>query len=157
MQYLSTIFESTADQARLVTVIFSTLIAIFVVFLNHYLQKRRERKELLRDKISKLYKLSNEYRSTGIEWTNSLMNGLANGVKPTATLVNNVHSTVSNITMIKELYFQNEKMNFKSFDPVSLPIYKNINEESREKSNDLLNDNSLYLQKECRRLIKKHL
>lgn len=55
MQWLSEIFESTSDQARLVTTLIAATIAICVVLLNQWYNSRRAKKDKLIEKIEETY------------------------------------------------------------------------------------------------------
>ena len=57
MQWLSEIYGSTSDQARLVTTLIAAVIAIMVVFINQWFNSRRARKEKLIEKLEELYSL----------------------------------------------------------------------------------------------------
>jgi len=55
MQWLSEIFESSSDQARLVTTLIAAFIAVAVVFVNQLFNTRRARKDKNIQKIEDLY------------------------------------------------------------------------------------------------------
>jgi hypothetical protein len=57
MNWLIEIFQSTSDQARLVTTLFVAAIALVVVFINQIFNSRRARKEKLISKIEEIYSL----------------------------------------------------------------------------------------------------
>jgi len=55
MSFLSEIFQSTGDQARLVTTLIAAIIAVVVVFLTQYFNANRAKKEKHIEKIEEMY------------------------------------------------------------------------------------------------------
>ncbi|GEM_PF-4247770 len=53
--WLMNVFSERTDQARLVTVIISALVALTIVYTNHYLAKLREKKTFDISKVEELY------------------------------------------------------------------------------------------------------
>jgi hypothetical protein len=109
LQWLLEIFESKSDQARLVAILVSAVVAIFVVLLNQWFVARRARRELLISKIEKLYVASSEYVSACRNILYALNedghrseHGYFN---PPRNLVDEIADSLSKIEMICGLYF----------------------------------------------------
>lgn len=109
MHWLLEIFESKSDQARLVAILFSAVVAIFVVLLNQWFVAKRARKELLISKIEELYVASSEYVSACRNILYALNedehrseHGYFN---PPRRLVDEIGDSLSKIEMICGLYF----------------------------------------------------
>ena len=63
MNWILEVFSDKSDQARLVAIVISAVVAILVVLLNQWFLSRRSRRELLIEKIEELFSASNEYVS----------------------------------------------------------------------------------------------
>ncbi len=63
MNWIIEIFADKSDQAKLVAILISAVVAIFVVLLNQWFVSRRSKRELLIEKIEELFSASNEYVS----------------------------------------------------------------------------------------------
>ncbi len=59
--YLIELFSEKIYQVKLITILLSALIAVFVLLLNQFFVQRRNRQEYLLEKIEKLSQLSIEY------------------------------------------------------------------------------------------------
>lgn len=65
--YLIELFSEKGDQVRLVTFMFSALLAVAVLLINQYINTKRSKRDLLLTKIEDLYKTSIEYSNTCTE------------------------------------------------------------------------------------------
>ena len=64
IEWFQEIFQSSSDKARLISILISALVAIFVLLLNQWFTNRRERNKLISEKIEEMY-------LTSIDYTNS--------------------------------------------------------------------------------------
>lgn len=125
MQWLTDIFSSTSDQARLVTTIFAAIIAVSVVLLNQWYGSRRARKEKLINKIEELYIeiRSIEEHQTNIDqaiFSNSLSDSKNVNVDE---LFKNLNKSGSQASMLAMLYFNSLVENISNLRNVHTDIY----------------------------------
>lgn len=59
--YFIELFSEKSEQVKLITILLSALVAVFVLLLNQFFVQRRNRQEYLLEKIEKLSQLSIEY------------------------------------------------------------------------------------------------
>jgi len=110
MQWLTEIFSSSSDQARLVTTLLVAAIAIAVVFINQWFASRRARKDKLIEKLEELYaaviKLHELYLSTQKEIATGSPKG-AKGVGRDSLLAmhESFETTGAHVYMLTGLYF----------------------------------------------------
>ncbi|MCF6355478.1 MAG: hypothetical protein L3J26_10350 [Candidatus Polarisedimenticolaceae bacterium] len=119
MEYLTDIFSTKAEQARLVTVLISVIIAVSIVLLNQHFAIRKARKEHLSEKIEELYKAILNYEKSAIELSTAMSKiwklkkdgakseELAKLEASLNDLVTIVHEEVDRISMFFWLYFSN--------------------------------------------------
>lgn len=72
MQSLTEIFADNADKARLITVLFSVLVALVVVYLTHFLAYRRSRMELNSKKMEDIYSTVTDFANIGWKYMHEL-------------------------------------------------------------------------------------
>lgn len=78
--YLQDVFSETSDQARLFTVLITTLAAFFVVLVNQYIISRRERRYYLQEKSDALYKLCGTIMATAKSTIDSYNHALSSNL-----------------------------------------------------------------------------
>lgn len=61
------IFSAPSDQARLITTLIATFVALFVVYLTHYFNNKRSKNEIKLIKLEEIYKASIKYRKNAKE------------------------------------------------------------------------------------------
>ena len=170
MNWIIEIFADKSDQARLVAILISAVVAIFVVLLNQWFVSRRSKRELLIEKIEELFSASNEYVSACRELMEALsQQGIDHPERyyeyPSES-VNKLNDSITKMQMICGLYFRAEKFSPDDFYIWRMPILEIAHKEkylpegkghmayedskahirtSREKLDDL-----------CKRLMRKH-
>ena len=122
MHFLFEIFESKSDQARLISILISAVVAILLVLLSQWFVARRARKELLLSKIEELYVASSEYVSACRNILYALKEDEHRSehgyLNPPRHLVDEIGDSLSKIEMICGLYFPEI-----SFDPEKYRIW----------------------------------
>lgn len=112
MSWFFEIFTDKSDQARLVAILVSALVAIFVVLLNQWFLSRRAKRELLIEKIEELFSASNEYVSACRELMDDLARQGTNHPEKYYEFpkesVNKLNDSISKMQMICGLYFRAE-------------------------------------------------
>ncbi|MCG7868233.1 MAG: hypothetical protein JAY74_17950 [Candidatus Thiodiazotropha taylori] len=91
IESLLEIFSDTKDQARAITAIFVSVMALSAVFINQWFTSRRARKEKLVEKIEELHLL--------------LLDAL-NMVRDKNSSIEELYSTIQRINMLASLYFR---------------------------------------------------
>ncbi len=56
------IFSAPSDQARLITTLIATFVALMIVYLTHYFNNKRSRNEIRLSKLEEIYRASIKYR-----------------------------------------------------------------------------------------------
>ncbi|MEP4547387.1 MAG: hypothetical protein ABJ000_14515 [Saccharospirillum sp.] len=110
MNWIVEVFSDKSDQARLVAILISAVVAIFVVLLNQWFMSKRSKRELLIEKIEELFSASNEYVSACRE----LMDALAQQdidrpgkyYEYPSESVNKLNDSITKMQMICGLYFK---------------------------------------------------
>lgn len=126
MNWFFEIFSDKSDQARLVAILISAIVAILVVLLNQWFFSRRSKRELLIEKIEELFSASNEYVSACRE----LMDALAQQdidhperyYEYPSDSVNKLNDSITKMQMICGLYFRSEKFSPDDFYIWRMPI-----------------------------------
>jgi hypothetical protein len=112
IDWFSEIFSANSDKARLVAIVISALIAIFVLLLNQHFANKRARKELLIKKIEEAYQGALAYERHARKLLSAIRKGgrddQANFLLD-KSLVEAMNDEVDNIEMIIGLYFPDEK------------------------------------------------
>ena len=114
--YLIELFSEKSDQVRLVTFLLSALLAVFVILINQYFITRRNRRDMLLEKIEDLYKISIEYTDTCSEVLDDIENQVRDTMVkfPTVTREHKrkVQGLIQRMEMICGLHFPSSE-----FDP----------------------------------------
>ena len=170
MNWVADIFSDKSDQARLIAILISAAVAIFVVFLNQWFVSRRFRRQLLIGKIEELFSASNEYVSACRE----LMDALAQqGVdhpercyEYPVESVNKLSDSITRLQMICGLYFQTARFSPDDFYIWRMPILeiahkgKSLPEGERqmayENSNAHVMNSREQLDDLCKGLMRRH-
>ncbi|MFC4258870.1 hypothetical protein ACFOZ5_07480 [Marinobacter lacisalsi] len=131
LNWIIDIFADKSDQARLVTVVLSALVAIFVVLLNQWFNSRRSRRGLLIEKIEELFETSNGYIAACRELIDSLEepktsaqhlhSGPQNQDLPKSS-VNKLNDAVTKMEMICGLYFTSARFEPKDYYISNMPV-----------------------------------
>jgi hypothetical protein len=131
LNWIIDIFSDKSDQARLVTVVLSALVAVFVVLLNQWFNSRRSRRDLLIEKIEELFETSNEYIAACRELLDFLKapntsvkhlhSGPQNQDLPKNS-VNKLNDAVTKMEMICGLYFKSAKFDPKDYYISNMPV-----------------------------------
>ena len=170
MNWILEVFSDKSDQARLVAILISAVVAILVVLLNQWFLSRRSRRELLIEKIEELFSASNEYVSACRELMDSLIpQGSEQPDKyyeyPSIS-VNKLNDSITKLQMICGLYFREEKFSPEEFYIWRMPILeiahkgKSLSEGEAhlayEESKTHITKSREQLDELCKRLMKKH-
>lgn len=126
MNWLVEIFSDKSDQARLIAILISAVVAILVVLLNQWFLSRRAKRELLIEKIEELFTASNEY----VAACRNLMDSLQQqGIdRPEeyfsypSDFVNSLNDSITKMQMICGLYFRSEKFSPDEYYIWNMPI-----------------------------------
>ena len=170
MNWILEIFADKSDQARLVAILISGVVAISVVLLNQKITSNRSKRELLIEKIEELYLASNEYISACSELLDHVTE---HSRKPIGTnydspreLVNNLNDSITKMQMICGLYFKAENFPSNKFYMWNMPIFENTQkrkhlseDEAFEAHDDSIHHISVsreYLDDLCKKLMKAH-
>ena len=170
MSWIIEIFSDKSDQARLVAILISAVVAILVVLLNQWFVSQRSKRELLIEKIEELFSGSNEYVSACRELMDALdqqdIDHQARYYEYPGESVNKLNDSITKMQMICGLYFRSETFSPDDFYIWRMPIleiahkgkslpegeghmaYENSKihiRKSREQLDDL-----------CKRLMRKH-
>lgn len=119
MNWFLEIFSDKSDQARLIAILISAVVAILVVLLNQWFLSRRSRRELLIEKIEELFSASNDYVSACRElMDSSIPQGSEQSDKyyeyPSIS-VNKLNDSITKMQMICGLYFREETFSPEEF------------------------------------------
>ncbi len=74
MQWLTEIFNSSSDQARLVTTLIVAFIAFIIVFINQWFSSRRARKDKLIEKLEQMYSVISRLQSLQLSIHSEVVN-----------------------------------------------------------------------------------
>lgn len=115
MHYLFDIFSSNSDKARAITVIFSTVVALLIVFLNQSHVRARDRRSLKLEKLEALFDAVNQYEHDLLKYHSELDiedNDLKKIVRcfemQAANLLNDIEKYIS--LYFKDIEYPSEKM-----------------------------------------------
>lgn len=154
-QYFIEIFSNTSDQARLFIVLITTAITITIVFINHYLQKGRNRKELLTSKVEELYLASNRYSIASNKLLTQIKGSYSDHTPYVdSELSNEVKTEFNNIDMLINLYFKSKAIPLDDFELSNFPISRKIHAISIVKTEEQIANNKFALDNLCKELAK---
>lgn len=126
LNWLYEIFEAKSDQARLIAILITAIIAILIVLLNQWFLSRRAKRELLTEKIEELYSASCEYVSSCKELMDSLKEHRVTQPKcyfdPQPEIINKISDSITKMQMICGLYFREEKFTPNEYYIFRMPI-----------------------------------
>jgi hypothetical protein len=170
LNWIIDIFSSKSDQARLVAILVSALVAILVVLLNQWFLSRRSKRELLIEKVEDLFSASNEYIAACRELMRSLSEPNLNSSDkpyeyPKGSLIK-LNDSITKMQMICGLYFRSEKFSPESLHISNMPIFdiaykvKTLQEGEghikSEQSREHIIKSRDKLDKLCKKLMKKY-
>lgn len=168
--WLSDVFASNSDKARLIAIVISAIIAIAVLLLNQYFATRRARKELLIKKIEDVYQSSLAYEN----YARQLLKVIGKGQRDDygnfyldPSLIDSMNEEVEKMEMIVGLYFQKVKFDKnRYYAGPTLPVLeiaikeKRISEDeaigASEKTQDNINRNVNEIKVLCVSLMNKY-
>jgi hypothetical protein len=160
IQYFLNIFSNISDQARLLLVLITAFITIFVVFINDYLQRKRARKELLTSKIEEMYQAASQYsvlmgkillileearKTTTYPKIDIISSGLADSVE----------NEINKIEMVMKLYFPSHVIALDDFRWSALPIKKVVSSLSISNTSEVAHKNKEVVYEICQGLVNK--
>jgi len=106
MDWLFLIFADKAQQAQLIAILVSAVIAILVVLLNQCFLSKRAKREIYIKKIEEFYNVIMEYQQYSFNYVFECKNQLQ-----TKSLSNNkVIDSIDKMEMLSNLYFSDIKM-----------------------------------------------
>ena len=111
LEWIETVFSTSSDIARFVTVVFSAVVAVLILILNQYFINKRERRSLIANKVEEIYEHILKFQKYGAEFLmqsshHNVFGEMHNEKELYQITTNNAQS----ITMLLELYFQHEKI-----------------------------------------------
>lgn len=131
MNWFVDIFSEKSDQARLIAILISAAVAVFVVLLNQWFLSRRAKRELLIDKIEELFSASHEYVAACRELMESLSQQSAGHQKEyfkyPSISVNKLNDSITKMQIICGLYFRAEIFEPEKFYIWNMPILEIAN------------------------------
>ncbi|MBF4247963.1 hypothetical protein EA004_23735, partial [Vibrio anguillarum] len=110
--YLIELFSAKEDQVKLITFVFSALLAVGVLLTNQYFSQRRARQEYLLKKIEELAKLSIEYTDLCTEILDDIQSQRADYPTVSREHRRRLMANIRQMELIVGLYFQDS-----GFDP----------------------------------------
>lgn len=116
--YLIELFSAKADQVKLVTFLFSAVLAVAVLLTNQYFSQRRARQEYLLRKIEELAQLSIEYTDLCTEILDDIQNQQVDYPTVNQEQKRRLIANIRQMELIVGLYFQNS-----GFDPNNYYIW----------------------------------
>jgi len=164
------IFSEKSDQARLIAILISAVVAIVIVFLNQWFLSRRAKRELLIEKIEELFTASNEY----VAACRNLMDSLQQqGIdrpeeyfRYPPDVVNSLNDSITKMQMICGLYFRSEEFSPEKFYLWNMPILEVAHKGKQLPEGEghmLYEDSREHIQKSrkqlddlCKKLMKKY-
>jgi len=117
IEWVDTIFYDNSDKAKFITVFFSALVAVSVIILTQLFISRRERKQLLIEKVEEIYVALLFYQKFGIEYLALISNfsedysdeeeqqSTYKQLKEQQSTYEKVINSGQTVTMLMELYF----------------------------------------------------
>lgn len=108
LAWLSDVFASNSDKARLIAIVLSAIIAITVLLLNQHFATRRARKELLIKKIEETYQSSLAYENHARQLLKAINKGNRDehgNFYLDQALIDSMNDEVEKMEMIVGLYF----------------------------------------------------
>lgn len=168
--WMSDVFADNSDKARLVAVLVTGLIAVFVLLVNQYFAVRKSRKELLIKKIEEAYQAAMVYERSA----RSLLKAINRGGRDEngnfaldPSLIEAMNDEVEKLEMLMGLYFPKVKFNKEQYYAgPTLPVMeiaikeKRVTEdealEAAHRTRDNISANVVALKKVCAVLMEIH-
>lgn len=126
MTWLFEIFSEKSDQARLIAILISAVVAIGVVLLNQWFLSKRSKRDLLIEKIEELFEASSEYVAACRELMESLSKQSLDHNEEyfnyPVSAVNKLNDSITKMQMICGLYFRSEIFDPDKFYIWNMPI-----------------------------------
>ncbi len=104
--YLMELFSAKEDQVKLITFVFSALLAVGVLLTNQYFSQRRARQEYLLKKIEELAQLSIEYTDLCTEILDDIQSQRADYSTVSREHRRRLMANIRQMELIVGLYFQ---------------------------------------------------
>jgi len=128
VDWILRVFADPSDIARGVSILFSSLVALLLFFLNQYFLAKRQRKAFLSNKVEFLLDKAASYTSKLTDlriFIDSDDGGIGGDYLKTATLVSEVNVLVNEIDSVVFLYFPRFKVNMEPYFVANiLPRFK---------------------------------
>ncbi|ENK2916864.1 hypothetical protein NDJ14_17105 [Vibrio alginolyticus] len=137
IEWLNSVFSEPKQQAQLVSIVVSAILAIIVVLLNQWFSTKRTRKQLYIEKVESLYDAINEYEIKSIQLISTMFHDKFDNIKCFEQYYA-VKSSFQSIEMNVRLHFSN--LSFDK-DPHEA-FFTSINKELQERKNNPID--SLY-------------
>jgi len=126
LNWLLEIFTDRSDQARLVAILISAVVAVLIVLLNQWFLSRRAKRELLIEKVEELFSVSNQYTKACKGLINSLtdqdLSNLGKNFDLPMELVLEVNGAINRMQMICGLYFRRYPFSPEEYYIWNMPI-----------------------------------
>jgi hypothetical protein len=124
------IFSTSSEKAKLISILISVVMAIFILLLNQWFTSRREKRKIISSKIEEMYLASIEYCNA----TNKIISGLVQSSKNSENNDHNfdrvAHEAMNNsilkMEMLCGLYFQDIKFSSSHYSSAVIPIVSAI-------------------------------
>jgi len=127
LNWLFEIFSENSDQARLISILISALVAVMIVLLNQWFLARRAKREILILKIEELFSESSCY----IKVCTDMLNFVSDNWSPSNSevklelpldLMHEITDSINKIDMICCLYFRSHKFKPEEYLFSNMPI-----------------------------------
>jgi len=119
IEWIINIFDSPADKARFVTVVFSAIIAVFILLLNQFFINKREKRQIYVTKLEEIYQNILEFQKKGALFlSNSNWHLEDDDLYKEKDLLQEASNAAQTITMLLELYFPNETIAFEEISKI---------------------------------------
>jgi hypothetical protein len=142
LTWLSNIFSEPSDQAKLVAILTSAIVAVLIVLLNQWFLSKRAKRELLIEKVEELYLISGEYVKCCTNLLipiqgNTNSNIIANYDFP-HELPLELTESINRMQMICGLYFSNQHFKTEDYVIENMPLFEIIKKKIRASDGELL-------------------
>lgn len=164
-QWIAEVFQKPSDIAQFLAIFISSIVAISVVLLNQFFNRRSARRSLYIEKIECLYQSILAARSSSLLFLNQLYSGFPKEGEITR-LFDITSDHIRDAEVFAHLYFPEVKLNAtdiiillttKKEKTMHLPIAVKVSRRQRQLPKDIIEVNSQYdlLAQECKRIIER--
>jgi hypothetical protein len=168
LNWILEIFSDKSEQAKLIAILISSLVAISVVLLNQWFTSRRTKKDLLVEKIEELFSTSHDYIKACKELLEALSNPEYNTPYYSYPKDSKIkfEDSLRKLEMICGLYFPKEGFSIEEFYMWRMPILEIAHKGKFLEEGEgtlILHDSWEHVRKSesyfgelCKKLMKKH-